>query len=125
MTAMVLFFNEVCISNGVWWCSSIHRAGESGLVQPAWCGPHKNHGELVQKSRNNADAARVQCPNTSAHHGSWFHHQKLQRGRELLLRGFRESSVRHTGAQRRDRDAIALEFAMKSFSQTQHVGLRG
>src|ERR1051325_1437088 len=99
--------------------SSIHRAGEGGLVQPAWCGPHKNHGNLVQPAWDNADAARVQCPNTSAHDGSWLHHQKLQRGREFLLRSFCESSVRHARTQRRDRDAIALELAMQRFTETQ------
>ena len=43
----------------------------------------------------------------------------------FLLRRSGESGVRHAGAKRGDSDAIALEFAMKGFTQAQHVGLGG
>ena len=39
--------------------------------------------------------------------------------------GFGETGVRHARTKRRDRDAVALEFAMKGFSQAQDVGFGG
>src|ERR1051325_718162 len=42
-------------------------------------------------------------------------------GGNLLLCSGGEFGVRHAWAKRRDRDAIALEFAMQGFAQAQYV----
>src|SRR6185503_7052125 len=53
---MVLFFNEVCIAHGAWWCSTIHRPGEGCLVQPARRRPDEDRHCFVCQSRHDAHA---------------------------------------------------------------------